>query len=189
MSGGFTPCWHLRPSSGREHNSDQKGEIFSNINKHRNNQAWRGVHLDDISPNQQAVRRDARSIVALARAKALNCKQNGSSVILDGVKYNPRDFDSLPHGISLESAKIISVDDGLAFQGHHAYLSNMHATPVPYSGCIYPSAESAYQSTCASFHGHEGLALQIELETDPYTAKNSPAVSISNRNGMQRKTS
>ena len=80
---------------------NQKGEIFRNINKLRNNQAWRGVHLNnDIPPNQQAVRRDARSIVALARAKALNCKQNGSSVILDGGKYNPRDFDSLPHGLS-----------------------------------------------------------------------------------------
>ena len=63
----------------------QKGEIFSNVPKLANNRTWKGLHLnDDLPPNQQAERQDARSIAALGRAKGVACKQRGSSVVIEG---------------------------------------------------------------------------------------------------------
>ena len=63
----------------------QKGEIFSNVHKLANNRTWKGLHLnDDLPPNQQAERQDARSIAALGRAKGVACKQRGSSVVIEG---------------------------------------------------------------------------------------------------------
>ena len=92
-------------------------------------------------------------------------------MIIEGVRYPPRDFPALPHGLSLEAAKTVQVTGGLAFQGHHSYLSNMYITPVPYSGNTFDSAESAYQCTCAKFHGNKALAAQIQVVQDPYAAK------------------
>ena len=150
----------------------QKAEIYRNVSKLAKNRTWKGVYLnDDLPPSQQAERRDARSLIALARSKGLASKQKGSAVIIEGVRYPPRDFPALPHGLSLEAAKTVQVTGGLAFQGHHSYLSNMYITPVPYSGNTFDSAESAYQCTCAKFHGNEALAAQIQVVQDPYAAK------------------
>ena len=124
-------------------------------------------------PSQQEERRDARSLIALARSKGLASKQKGSAVIIEGVRYPPRDFPALPHGLSLEAAKTVQVTGGLAFQGHHSYLSNMYITPVPYSGNTFDSAESAYQCTCAKFHGNEALAAQRPICCKEIVPKNS----------------
>ena len=109
--------------------------------------------------------------MALGRAKGVACKQRGSSVVIEGIRYTPKEFTSLPHNLSLEAAAIVQVPEGLVFQGHHAYLSNMYITPAQYKEHTYPSAESAYQCACARFHGDEALALQIQSEKDPYVVK------------------
>ena len=152
----------------------QKAEIYRNVSKLAKNRTWKGVNLnDDLPPSQQAERRDTRSLIALARSKGLASKQKGSAVIIEGVRYPPRDFPALPHGLSLEAAKTVQVTGGLAFQGHHSYLSNMYITPVPYSGNTFDSAESAYQCTCAKFHGNEALAAQRPICCKEIVPKNS----------------
>ena len=63
-------------------------------------------------------------LYAAGKAQGLDIKLRGTTLIIDGVKLTYRDIENLPYGLSMESVKIISVPEGLAFQSHHAYLSN-----------------------------------------------------------------
>ena len=62
--------------------------------------------------------------------------------------------------------------NGIAFQGEMAYLSNWYPIPVCYKDKTFKSAEHAFLSTRAAFHGYQTLALRIELSPTPRAAQN-----------------
>ena len=130
-----------------------KGEIFKNIDKLKDQDAWKGVRLSDaISPMEQNQQRDLRCIYAAAKAQKLNVKLRGSTIIFDDIKYSYKDIDSLPHGLSMEGVKIVKVTDGLAFQSRHAFMSNMFMCLIKHEGIDYKSAEHFYSAEMARFH-------------------------------------
>ena len=104
-----------------------KTEIFKNIGKLKTIVAWKGVHLSDaLTPKEQKQAKDLRCIFALGKAKKLDIKLRGNVIIIDGIRFTHKEIDSLPYDLTMEAAKIIPVDDGIAFQSEYAYLSNMY---------------------------------------------------------------
>ena len=130
-----------------------KGEIFKNIDKLKDLEAWKGIRLSDaISPIEQSQQRDLRCIYAVAKAQKLNVKLRGSTIIFDDIKYTYKDIDALPRGLTMEGVKIVNVSDGVAFQSHHAFMSNMFLCLIKSQGIEYKSAEHLYSAEMARFH-------------------------------------
>ena len=153
-------------------NSTKKGEIFQNIEKLRQNDSWKGVRLSDaISPQEQSQQRDLRCIFAAAKSQGLNVKLRGSNIIIDEIKYSYKDINSLPYGLCMENVKILRVEDGLAFQSHHAFMSNMYPCVIKENGIIYKSAEHFYSADMARYHNRDDLVQSIIDTHDGYAAK------------------
>ena len=95
----------------------------------------------------------------------------GSNIIIDDIKYSYKDINSLPHGLCTENVKIVATTEGLAFQSHHAYMSNMYPCEINDSGIIYKSAEHFYLAAMARFHNRNDLIQPILDAQDGYAAK------------------
>ena len=153
-------------------NSSTKGEIFKNIDKLKNNDAWKGIRLSDaLTPLEQSQQRDLRCIYAAAKAQGINTKLRGSSIIIDEVKYTYKDINDLPHSWCMKNIKVLQVADGLAFQSHHAFLSNMYPCPIKDDNNTYKSAEHFYSCDLAKYHHRNDLIQPILDAQDGYTAK------------------
>ena len=152
--------------------SNTKGDIFKNIDKLQRKDAWKGVRLSDaISPQEQSQQRDLRCIYAAAKAQGLNVKLRGSSIIIDEIKFSYKDINALPHGLSMENVKMVRVEDGIAFQSHYAYMSNMFPCDINENGVIYKSAEHFYSAELAKFNNRNDLIQDILDAPDGYAAK------------------
>ena len=153
-------------------NSALKGEIFKNINKLRKLENWKGVHLNDaLSPKELQQVKDLRCIFAAGKAQGLDIKLRGSVLIIDGMRLTYKDIDHLPYGLSMEAVKILKVEDGYAFQSHHAYMSNMFKIDIMYEGTIYKSAEHFYTAEFVRHHDKLDLLPSILDAEDGYAAK------------------
>ena len=143
-----------------------------NISKLKGNQRWEGIIISDVlSQQEQEQRRDLRCIVAFAKSQGIEAKVKGDRLIIDEKVYKHEDLDELPHGLSMEKAKIIAVSDGWAFQSHHAYLSNMHPSKFDEGSKTYKTNEHYYQAQCAVFHKEFELEKRILKAKDGYEAK------------------
>ena len=150
-----------------------KGEIFKNIDKLKDLDAWKGIRLSDaISQLEQSQQRDLRCIYAAAKAQNLNVKLRARTIIFDDIKYTYKDIDSLLHGLSMERVKIVKVSDGIAFQSHHAFLSNIFACLIKSDNIEHKSAEHFYSAEMARFHERLDLIDDNILEArDGFIAK------------------
>ena len=153
-------------------NSHFKYEIFKNIQKLKDKESWKGVHISDaVSAEEQDKRRDMRCIYAAGKAKGINIKLKGANVVIDGIKYGHSDIHNLPKGLSIKQVKIVATKDGTAFQSHHAYLSNMYPCVINYEGTKYKSAEHLYYAEMARHHNRLDLVNDIINAKDGYAAK------------------
>ena len=60
---------------------------------------------------------------------------------------------------------------GLAFQGHHSFLSNMSYAEIQFKGKEFKSVEEGYQYLRACANDCHEDASKIRKESDPYAAK------------------
>ena len=97
-----------------------------------------------LSPKELQQAKDLRCVFAAGRAQGLDIKLKGNTLIIDGVRLTYRDINNLRYGLSMESVKILKVEDGYAFQSHYAYMSNMFKVDITYEGITYKSAEHFY---------------------------------------------
>ena len=149
-----------------------KYDIYKNIQKLKGNDQWHGVHISDaVSQDEQERRRDMRCVFAVGKAKGIDVKLRGSSIIIDGIKYGHSDISALPKGLSIKEIKIVATSDGTAFQSHHAYLSNMYPCKIIYEGLEYKSSENLYFAEMARHHNKLELAEEIRNTKDGYAAK------------------
>ena len=163
-----------RPGTIKVHfaNSKTKTEIFKNIGKLKNIIAWKGVHLNDaLTPLEQRQVKDLRCIYAAGKSKGIDIKVRGTSLVIDGIKFTHREIANLPYELSMESVKVIDVVDGIAFQSHHAYLSNMYRTDIVYDGNTYKTSEHLYSAEYAKHHDRMDLVDDIIAAEDGYEAK------------------
>ena len=149
-----------------------KQEIYKNIHKLKGNKDWAGVVISDVlSQQEQDQRRDLRCLAAFARSQDIQAKVKGDKLVIDEKVYRYDDIDELPHGLSLEKSKIIAVNDGWAFQSHHAFPSNMYPSKFEVDNKVYKTNEHYYQSKCAAFHNDPILEKKIIKAKDGYEAK------------------
>ena len=115
-----------------------KQTLYKNISQLKNDEKWKNISInDDVTEEVKNIQRDLRCLAASAKAKGLKAQQKGKALILEGQRYMYNEIDNLPHDISLENAKVIKTCDGVAFQGEHAYLSNLAPSPFVYDGADY----------------------------------------------------
>ena len=86
-----------------------------------------------------------RCLAAVAKANGIKASYKNGSLIIDDKKYLYGDLDKLPHGLSMEMAKVRTTKDGTAYQGHYAYPSNLYECPIEDNGIVYRSSEQHYQ--------------------------------------------
>lgn len=108
---------------------------------------------EDLPSKVNAYRADLRCLVAHAKSKSINAKILGNKISIDNKIYRHKDIDKLPEGLRLSDAKMIDTTKGIAFQSHHAFLSNFFPCTVNYNGIKFKSAEHAYQYSRATFLG------------------------------------
>ena len=144
-----------------------KSQVFRNAHKLRNMEKYKKTYLsDDLPPKIQSERRDLRSIHALARVKGINSKLRGGSIVIDEIRYSYADINNLPHDLTLENAKTVTVEDGVAFQGHHAFMSSLYRCEIKYNGNTFYSAESALHYTHATVVKQKHVAEKIINEKE-----------------------
>ena len=149
-----------------------KGEIFKNIDKTRALDSWKGVFLSDsLSPEEQRQQKDLRCIHASAKSRGIDVKLRGKTLIIEGKRYTYSDIEQLPHGLTMESVKLVKVVDGYAFQSHYAFLSNMYPCIIKFEGEIYKSSEHLYTAMMARHHNRLDLIPEIINARDGYDAK------------------
>ena len=115
--------------------------------------------------------KDLRCVYAAGKSQGIDIKLRGNSLVIDGVKLTYKDIDNLPYGLSMESVKILKVDDGYAFQSHHSYFSNMFVVDIVYEGQTYQTAEHLYSAEFARHHDRLDLVQGIIDARDGYEAK------------------
>ena len=71
----------------------------------------------------------------------------------------------------MDPVKVTDVVDGIAFQSHHAYLSNMYRTDIVYEGNTYKTSEHLYSAKYVQHHERMGLVDDIIAAEDGYEAK------------------
>ena len=102
-----------------------------------------------------------RAVSAFARAKGIDCKVRGTQLIIEGEAFTTKEMNNLPHDLSIENAKVVAVEDGTAFQGRHAYLSNYHPCKITWDNKEYHCSEQMFQYTRAIENDQGGVARKI----------------------------
>lgn len=91
---------------------------------------------------------------------------------MDGHLYLPNQFDDLPVECHPERVQIISTNEnGIAFAGQWAYLSNMYQSSFRYEDMSFSSSEQCFQYHKALHHKDLMRAKQIILTNDPFKCK------------------
>lgn len=133
-----------------------KESIRNEINRKRfhlkDTDESKNIYLNEDLPSKlNACRADLRCFVNHAKSKAVNVKLLGNRVSIDNKIYAHKDIHMLPEVLKMANAKMIETAKGLAFQSHHAFLSNFFPCKVNYNGIRYASAEHAYQHSRVIF--------------------------------------
>ena len=144
-----------------------RNEFFRKLYKLKHSQKYKRVYVvDDFPPEMQDKIKDLRAINAYARSKGLDTKMKGAKILIDGKAYSHDDIVNLAHNLSMEAAKLVEVEDGVAFQGKYAFLSNRHPCDIQIDDKRYNSSEKAYQYTRAVECDNGGVAHQIYQQND-----------------------
>ena len=112
-----------------------------------------------------------RCIYSAGKPKGVNVKLKGSNIIIDGVRYNHKDIYTLPKGLSITEVKIVTTRDGVAFQSHQAYLSNIFPCKIMYNGVEYRSTEHLYHVEMAKHHNRLDMVNKLIKAKDGYACK------------------
>lgn len=89
-------------------------------------------------------------------------------MIIDGVKYRPEEFNTLPEGDRLCDSRTVFRFGVVAFNSIHSPLSNLYPCRVKHQGCQFNSVEQGYQYLKAKFHNKHKLAADLLKISNPY---------------------
>ena len=146
-----------------------KQTLFRNISSLKDKDKWKKISIsDDVNDSTKNMQRDLRCLAASAKAKGLKAQQKGNALILEGQRYTYGEIGNLPHNISLDNAKLVQTVDGVAFQGEHAYLSNLSASPFVDNSDDYQCAEQFIQVGRAKLAGDRRREEKVRDSSSPY---------------------
>ena len=152
----------------------QKKMIFQNLKNLAGNPKWKNVFInDDLTQEQAGKMKDLRAINGYARSIGKDSKIKGMKIIIEGKSFGLDDVDKVPQEISIVNAKNIEIMDGkgIAFQGHHSFMSNMSTSEFEFKGKQFKSVEVGYQYMRACANDCHDDASKIRKEGDAYAAK------------------
>ena len=99
--------------------------------------------------------------------KNVGSKVKGTKLVIDGKAYSYQEMKDLPHGLSIEAAKTIEVEDGVAFQSKHSFLSYHHRCNIKKDNKVYSSSEQTFHYTRAVENDCGGVPHLILQEHEP----------------------
>lgn len=94
--------------------------------------------------------------------------RSGDNLIINGDKYTPSQFNSLPEGLRLCDSRTIFQGGVVAFNSIHSPLNNLYPTRIRLEGNQYNSVEQGYQFLKAKHCGKHSLAKDILKLRNPY---------------------
>ena len=142
--------------------------FFKNLYKLKDMPEWKGTYVnDDLTPVKQAERNEMRAVFSYAKSKNIDCQLRGAKLIVDKRRYTYADMKNLPLGLSIEAAKMIPVEDGLAFQSKHAPLSNLHPCKIRHKENDFTPVEQGLQHEHAVTCKRDDIATKIMSTNDP----------------------
>ena len=122
-------------------------DLFRNSYKLKRSQAFKRVYLvDDYTQKVQENLKEMRAVSGYAKSKNVDSKVKGMKLVIDGKAYY-KEMKDLPHGLSIEAAKTIEVEDKVAFQSKHSFLSNHHRCTIKKDDKVYSSSEQTFYYT------------------------------------------
>lgn len=131
----------------REKTRNDVAAIRPNLN---DEDSERRIYLNDDLPQLINERKsDFRMILKLAKSQNVPASATNTKITVNNITYSHKNLDCLPDGLKLEDAKVVKVKNGLAFQSHHAWLSNFYPANIVIHGEKFDSAEQAFQYTKA----------------------------------------
>ena len=149
-----------------------KFEIYKNVRKLKENDKWKKVYISDDLPKEIANQRKVlRCLAATARDRGHRATVRGAALIVDDIRYNYSEIDDLPDGITMENAKVVQLDDGIAFQSHFAFLSSMFPVTIVINSTPTHCAEQAYWLEIARLAGNKKVIEKVRDAKDGYEAK------------------
>ena len=164
-----------RPIMVKCANFDHKKAVFEKAAALKGNEKYPRVRLsDDLTKQQIREKKDLGCIHALARSRNIKSKLRSTCIIIEGRKYDHRDLGALPYDLSMENAKIVDVRDGVAFQGPHAFYSNLYLAKVKdEQHKEYESVEHWLTEKCANEHKDDNALTKLgQLKNqDPFEYK------------------
>ena len=108
-----------------------------------------------------------RAIFAFAKAKNIDCQLRVAKLIIDQKSYVYSETKDLPHGLSIEAAKMVKVEDGLVFQSKLVPLSNLCPCKIKVGEKNYNSVDQGHQFQHAVTCKTEDIAVKIMETVDP----------------------
>ena len=131
-----------RPVKVKFHSNLTKQMLYKNISSLKDEEKWSRISIrDDATEETLDIQRDLRCIAASARSQGVKAQVRGRALIIEDKRYSREDLGDLPYNLSLENAKIVKTEDGIAFQGKHAYLSNLAECQIEEGEDGYRNAE------------------------------------------------
>ena len=98
-------------------------------------------------------------------------KMKGNAIEIDGKVYQQKDFDKLPHNLSLEHASTIVTKDGVMYASHCLPLSNLSESRITEEDTVYRSAEQRIVDKLALLSDDMAVATKVFFESNPYKIK------------------
>ena len=143
-------------------------DLYRNSFKLKRNKKYQKIYLvEDYPIKVQEEIKVMRAINAFAKSQGHDSRMKGRKIVIDSKAYSYSELSNLPHELTIEKAKIIKVEDGVAFQGKYSYLSNHHPCSIKEGDRNYSSSEQMFHYTRAIENEEGGVALQILKEHNP----------------------
>ena len=149
-----------------------KYDIYKNVKHLKDLDEGKGVFIkDDLPQEVSKQRQELRCVAAAARDRGHEAMVRGGAIIVDNKKYSYAEITDLPEGITMENAKLVAVDDGMAFQSHFAFPSNMYSCEIDHDGHKFNCSEQVYWYDIAGAAGNKRMQAKLRDVKNDYEAK------------------
>ena len=102
------------------------------------------------------------------QSQGIDSKMRGTKIVIDSKVYTYGELKNLPHNLTIERAKTIEVEDGVAFQSKHSYLSSPYPCTIKDGDKSYNCSEQMFHYVRAIETDEGGVAREILKESNPY---------------------
>ena len=149
-----------------------KYEVYKHVKNIKDLADGKRVFIkDDLPPEIAQQRQELRCLAAAARDRELEATVRGGAIIVDNKRYTYAEIGDLPDGITMESAKLVAIDDGYAFQSHFAFPSNMFPCEIDHDGHKFNCSEQVYWYDMAEAAGNKRVQAKVHDSKNGYEAK------------------